>query len=365
MKPKQLSIENKNYFAWEYEEQTQVKHTLLQLYYKVYASKLGSKSNTLFVDCHGGCGAYIDANNIVCYGSAVLVNDVCLLVYEARKTKNLIIVCEKDKTNYDNLNKVICDLNIKHIKVFNDDYNTVLKNDKIKSYYSTYPTLFFIDPFGYYDTPMCNMAELLKTFGNEILVNFMFDFLNRGIGVSAIDEQQLTNFFGSDEWKQAKVKTGIERESFLVNLYKNNLKRITNAKYVFSYRLCYPDRKQTYYYLIHATNHIDGISLMKDCFASFNNGRVEYLGKQQNAISLFDLDYYKQTEISTLLFEKYRNRTISFKALLEENIEDTAILEKDLRATIKALEEQNKVKINRIDSKRSGIKGRDEVVFGG
>ncbi len=59
-KPKSIFIPNKDYFAWEYEEQTRVKHRVLQTYGKIWISKLGAFYDTLFVDCHGGCGAYLD-----------------------------------------------------------------------------------------------------------------------------------------------------------------------------------------------------------------------------------------------------------------------------------------------------------------
>ena len=63
-KPKEIQIPGKNYFAWEYEEQTKVKHKVLGSYAKIWISKLGYKRNTLFFDCHGGCGAYIDDKNM-------------------------------------------------------------------------------------------------------------------------------------------------------------------------------------------------------------------------------------------------------------------------------------------------------------
>ena len=86
-----------------------------------------------------------------------------------------------------------------------------------------------------------------------------------------------------------------EREKYLVDLYKCNLQKTTNAKYVYAYRLCYSDKNQTYYYLIHATHNIQGITFMKDSFASVNNGRVEYLGKHQDSISLTDYSIHPNT----------------------------------------------------------------------
>lgn len=366
MKPTEIQISDKDYFAWPYEEQTKIKHRVLESYSKVYTSKLGINTDTLFVDCHGGCGVYIDEKSNLSYGSAIRVSQACEQVFSNRCTQNYIAICERDKKYYNNLVKVVKDSRIRNVKIFLGDYNEMLNDRRLAEFYNSHPTLFFIDPFGYYDTPMCQMAKLMKTYGNEILVNFMFDFLNRGIGVSSIDCKQLTAFFGTDEWKDAQKLTGLERESYLVNLYKKELKKITKAKFVFAYRLSYPNKNQTYYYLIHATNHIDGISLMKSCFAAINNGRVEYLGKLKDNYSLFDMDFFKQNEISNLLKNKYIGVKISFLNILEDIIEDTAVLEKDLRATLKAMEDQGEITVERITSKTPrGLGGYDNICFGG
>ena len=366
MKPNDITLPNKDYYAWPYEEQTQIKHRVLEAYSKVYMSKLGANTNTLFVDCHGGCGAYLDVNNNIYYGSSVRVYQACEQVFSKRQTTNYIAISERDKKNCDNLYKVLTDLKVKNAKIYNEDYIDLLDDKKLTEFYQLHPTLFFIDPFGYYDTPMCKMKKLMNSYGNEILINFMFDFLNRGIGVSSIDKDRLTSFFGTDEWLHAQKLSGIERESYLVNLYKKKLKETTNAKYVFAYRLCYPNKNQTYYYLIHATNHIDGMTLMKSCFASINNGRVEYLGKLNDSYSLFDMDYFKQSEISDLLKNKYTGKNITFQMILENIIEDTAILEKDLRATLKTMETAGEISVERVTSKTSrGLRGNDKIYFHG
>lgn len=366
MKPSEVIIPEKNYFAWPYEEQTRIKHKVIASYAKIYMSKLGKTSDTLFVDCHGGCGIYIDKQNIVSFGSSIRVSQESETVFAQRRTNNFIFICERDKRNYDNLIKVIDDLNVKNVRIYNEDYNNLLKSPAFNKFYRYKPTLFFIDPFGYYDTPMASMSGLMRSFGNEIIINFMFDFLNRGIGVSSIDQDQLTAFFGTNEWHNAQRLSGLERESYLVTLYKKKLKETTNAKYVFSYRLCYPNKNQTYYYLIHATNHIDGISLMKSCFASLNNGRVEYLGRHNNNYSLFDMDFFKQNEISNLLKDKYAGRNLTFKMILEDIIEDTAVLEKDLRATLKVLEANGEISVARVTSKtKNGLGGDDNIYFHG
>ncbi|MFW5879809.1 MAG: three-Cys-motif partner protein TcmP [bacterium] len=366
MKPKKLPILNADteIFAWNYEEQTQIKHQVLSEYFKQYAKILGSWRETLYFDCHGGCGVYVK-NKELYDGSAILIDKVAQLVFPNCKDKYKVIVCESERDNFLNLNKVLKYSNASdRIYTYNKDFNEVLKERDIINDYMNRATLFFIDPFGYYNVPMATFSKLLKGKGNEILINFMFDFLNRGIGVEHIDEKQLTAFFGGIEWKQAKDLRGNERERFLISLYKHKLKELTGVKYVYAYRICYPNKQQTYYYLVHATNHKKGITLMKSSFAAFNNGHVEYLGKRNGIETFFDLNEYKQADISTLLIRNFKDKVISFDQIWSEIVEDTIYLEKDLRNTLKQMEINGSITVQRISSKTTrGLGGKDKIIF--
>ena len=55
-KPKEYPVPGKDYFAWEYEPQTMMKHAVLGEYYRVWATKLGKYQTAHFFDCFGGCG---------------------------------------------------------------------------------------------------------------------------------------------------------------------------------------------------------------------------------------------------------------------------------------------------------------------
>lgn len=359
MKPPKISIEGKPYFGWKYEEQTKIKHQVLEAYSKVWISKLGYKTNTLFFDCHGGCGAYVNADGSVKYGSSIIVKNVAESISQNRSTKTGIFYCEKEVDYYNNFTTIRDELGLKII-TYNQLFENVITNDKIINYYKTYPTLFFVDPFGYnFDINI--LSGLMGTFGNEIIINFMFDFINRFTSVADVEEA-ITTFFGSDNWKLANNLSGNEREQFLVNLFKEKVREVTNAKYVFAYRLCYPDRNQTYYYLVHATNHIDGITLMKESFASINNGRVQYLGKNNQSISFFDFAVFKAEDIYNNCLKKHIGESITFEKLWEELVEDTAYTNKDLAISILELEKSQKVSVTRVSSKRGSYKGKDVVL---
>lgn len=366
-KPGPIQIEGKDYFAWEYEDQTKVKHELLRKYYGVYLTKLGSRCNSvLFFDCHGGCGAYKD-NNEIKYGSAFIVHEINKLYQKDHyRSQNKIIICESDPNNTQNLKKIRNEkkINCNQMKIYQQDYNDVIFYNWSKEDYTRMPTLFFIDPFGYYNTPIANMKYLMETSGNEILINFMFDFVNRGIGNQNIDKKQVNDFFGNDKWQEGNKLHGDEREIFLLNLYKQQLKKTTKAQYAFAFRLCFPQKDRTYYYLIHLTNHLHGIMLSKSIFTNINGGKIEYQGKNKDKNDFFDLEYYKEKEITMYLMKKFYSQTLTFTQILEEIIEDTYVIEKNLRAALKKMESEKKITVERITSKTSrGLREDDIICF--
>lgn len=358
-KPKEIKIEGKTYFAWQHEEQTQIKHKVLESYAKIWISKLGYKQNTLFFDCHGGCGAYINENGNVSYGSSIIVKKIADEINKNRGTKTGIYYCEVIKKNYKNFLDVVKDCGNPKIVAYNKGFEDVIKDSTVLKYYNKYPTLFLVDPFGY-NFSIDNLSSLMNGRGNEIILNFMFDFINRFLSIPSL-KNTYTNFFGSDRWKDALAMKDQEREDFLVGLFREKMKEITKAKYVFPYRLCYPNKDQTYYYLFHATNHIDGITLMKDAFAGVNNGRVQYLGKKNKDISFWDLSSFKSEDIYNSCLIKYKGKKISFEELWCKIVEDIAYTSKDLSQALVELERLGKVNVTRVSSARGRYKGRDTI----
>ena len=174
----------------------------------------------------------------------------------------------------------------------------------------------------------------------------------------------MNDFFGTSEWKNANDLQNDEREKYLIDLYKRKLKEFTNAKYVFAYKLCYANKDQTYYYLVHATNNIQGITFMKDSFVSVNNGRVEYLGKRQDDITFFDLKDFKSYEFARNIFSIFATKRMTFASIWEQVAENVPYTTKDLSAALEMLEKEGKVTIQRISSKWGQYKEKDLIAFG-
>ncbi len=227
-KPKEIPICGKAYFAWPYEEQTQIKHKVLKEYSRIWIAKLGSHSHTLFFDCHGGCGAYLSDDGRVHFGSSILVKQIGDEINNHRPYKTGVFYCETEKRYFANFEKVVKDAGDIKIKSFNECFEDIIKKPGVSIHYQRYPTLFLVDPFGY-NFAVEDLSGLMNSFGNEIIINFMFDFINRFISKPEL-EGTLNRYFGSEKWISAVGLTGQQREAFLVDVFKEKIKEITGAK---------------------------------------------------------------------------------------------------------------------------------------
>jgi three-Cys-motif partner protein len=80
------------------------------------------------------------------------------------------------------------------------------------------------------------MADLMKRPSTELLLNFMFEEINRFLS----HEDQLENFdalFGSPDWRKADELSGRARKNFLHDLYRDQLRSVAGARYVRSFEM--------------------------------------------------------------------------------------------------------------------------------
>lgn len=367
-KPKKLYVEGKDYFLWPYEKQTQMKHKVVMDYFRIWATKLGAYYKVCYLDCFGGCGAYLD-NGEIYYGSPFLASEVASELIEKNHERKIeVYVTEPDKENNENLFKVKDELSEKLSvlpQIGKLRFEELIKNKWTVDRYKDpkTPMFFFIDPFGY-SLNFDDIKDIMMYQRNEMIINFMYDYISRFI--NTLDnpglEDTYDKFFGCQDWREARSLTGEARERKLVDVYKRQLKR--SSKFVFQYKISFPDKDRTYYYLFHATNNIGGCSIMKDVFATWNFGRVEYLGKKGDELTLFDLHEFKIGEIKSTLTAKYAGKEMSFNEIFEDIIDETLFLEKDIRAAIKEMREEGTVQTKRVTSKTDrGLSGDDMVSF--
>jgi three-Cys-motif partner protein len=99
------------------------------------------------------------------------------------------------------------------------------------------PAFALVDPFGWTGIPLTILSELMKRQSTEILVNFMFEEINRFIN----HPDQGHNFdglFGCEGWRKAESMAGGERKKFIVDLYRDQLSQRAGARHVRSFEMC-------------------------------------------------------------------------------------------------------------------------------
>lgn len=357
-----------DFFFWDYEEQTKVKHMSLKAYFKVWSQILSKYHFVNYYDGFGGCGAYIDQESLeIGYGSPALA--ILSTVENATNNRCRFYISEKEEENIENLKKIINYNNLNPNNVFieqgdfEEKINTFL--DKLEK--NPTPTFFMIDPYGI-NVSYKTLKRIMNIPKTEILFNFMFNYLNRFL-TQENSAAGISELYGNDDWMQYKSLCGSLKEDALVELFRKRLKEFSS--YVYQYRLSFADQDRTYYYLFHLTNEVKGCSIMKDAFASVNFGNIEFLGPNQPnpaQLCLIDQAECKIDNIKFYIFKNYKEQEITYENLLIQNIDNSPYLETQIRQAISSMENEY-LEVKRIGLteggkiRTRGLKEKDLIKF--
>ncbi len=326
-----------------YEEQTHMKHQTFQDYFDKWVKILGSAHKLNYIDGFSGIGAYENTKTKkIFFGSPILAAQT-IKANNKEKTTALMFI-DKDKKSLENITKILNELNLSDLNIYtvHDDFDKTINSilDKSKN---LAPTFILIDPFGYkinYQT----LKRIMTEKRSEILLNFMYNSVNRFMSDKKV-EKTITDLFGTDEWKEIAKLEDDTREDKIRNLYRQQLKKI--AKFVMPYRIDFPDKKRTYYYMFHLTNNVKGCSIMKSSFAKYTHGRTEWRGKDADQLMLSEVGGLKSEQIEDYFIKKYNGKRVSFGKVIEENIDETDYLESDMTKAIRVLENKGQACIER------------------
>jgi hypothetical protein len=92
-----------------------------------------------------------------------------------------------------------------------------------------------------------------------------------------------------------------------------------------------------------------------DCCPLFSH---DFVAKHQKILFAEDTPSLKR-----FLVQRFKGQTLSYEDIEEKTYLETRFIDKHYREALKELEKEGKIKINRISSKRSGLKGSDIITF--
>ncbi|MBA7699489.1 hypothetical protein ES703_108186 [subsurface metagenome] len=366
-------VKNSVLKKWEYREHTKVKHVLLEKYLTAWIPILGKRNPKIcYFDGFAGKGEYIDGT----LGSPLIALEVAdsLSQYFGE------LICffiEKDPENFRNLERVLemeqpKIRNWKKIKIIkeNDEFANVINGifkylEKGKSI--LVPSFFFVDPFGYSGIPFEVIKKILSNPKTEVFFTFMIRDITRFLKHPRLEET-FTILFGTGEWKEM---IGLpNQEKALIDLYRRQLHEAANIKYGLHFRVFESKRLKTLYYLIHANNNFKGHSIMKNVM--FNQsalGSFAYLGprdiSERSQLRLFDINDIGQ--LKEYLLEKFKDETLTYDEVQERAChpwyDEPPYIDRHYRKALKELEKERRIKVERVTSKKTGLKGEDRVSF--
>lgn len=181
------------------------------------------------------------------------------------------------------------------------------------------------------------------------------------------ETEAIDKLFGDDRWKkQPFMLTRQNREKSFLEYFCSLIK----AQFHKEFRVRFsPEDKvksghsRTKYYLIHFSNHSKAVLLMKQVMWSLGDeeGTFDYSASPQGVLISRTprveelVEYLQKTYIGS-------GRKITFLQLQEETYQ-LPFIEKHYRQGIKQMEVDDKITVKRIESKKTGIKEGDIIIF--
>lgn len=339
------SITDQHPDYWEeYTNLQYVKHNLLRRYLGGWFPKLSKwRGRVLYVDCHAGRGLHATGQQ----GSPLIALDT-LITHRAlpsiiANSEVRFLFIEADEDNKKELEARLALLSLPekiHVDVICDEYEEVIQalvNYLTENNLEMAPAFVFVDPYGF--TLSMKLLSQLQAFDRcELFVNFMWRFVDMAIANPALEES-MNSLFGSEDWKKLReIEDVNERCEAAINLFQQGL----GARYVSWIRML-GDNQVTKYVLIHATNHQDGRSLMKDAIWNIaptggflarinDNPNQEYLIKPEPNLR----------PLEVWLWQKYRGHSVRYQEI-ERELLHIMFLPKHLHEIIRELRNNKKI----------------------
>ena len=169
---------------------------------------------------------------------------------------------------------------------------------------------FFVDPKGWVDVGVPKLTKLLRRPKSEFLITFMYDFLNRAIGMADYREQtsQMLGKLEEQDYEQLDHLSPAERAEWVVHKYREQLKAAMGPDGNFPSRAFHADvphksKERVHYHLVYLTRHHKGI--VKFAEASEKIGSLQKIVRAQRKLdssdqgSLFSAEELVEHEGST------------------------------------------------------------------
>jgi len=267
-------------------EQTYLKHFFLERYLERVAYNIGSFANE-FVYVDGFSGPWQSGDEVLDDTSFMIAIKKLRQVREglakiSRTPKIRCLFVEKDPASYRALEAAVRNVTDIEVQPLNGEFEQSIP--AVLKFVGKAFSLVFIDPTGWTGFGLKQITPILQHRPGEVLVNFMFDYINRFLDDPRPDiASSFTELFGGPGWETA-VRTAVRREDAIVELYRERMRAAGGFAHVTSTRILKPTHDRSYFYLVYGTRHFKGLVEFREVErkAVDEQERVRFAAKQES-----------------------------------------------------------------------------------
>lgn len=232
-----------------------------------------------------------------------------------------------------------------------------------------YPSVLFIDPFGYKAIQTLILAEFLKFWGNEIflfvntkrihpaLENDKFEPLMKDLFPTTLDKIK--------DDKQYKSTVAERLQLIIDSLGKEYENKLKEKVYYTAFKFKEEDNDATSHYILHFTKGDRGFDLIKTIYNDFANVGTIFDGVNTYTFDVkkiddkneefFDLNDENINKLKEELLFKYANKTISAHDLFEEHHPKTLYSRKHYTDALRKLVSEEKITAKYTDNIKHNV----------
>lgn len=341
---------------WPIEPHTLAKHQILLKYWQAWLPIMSSwNGRVLYVDGFAGPGLYMGGEP----GSPIIALDAAINHRAAISAEVVFLFIEADQSRTEFLQSLLADKPLPpnlNCHVYNSRFDEVITEvlDYIEEQKKRLaPAFVLVDPFGYSHTPFEVISRLLSNRRCEVLITFMYEFINRFVSEEG-QWEHLDRLYGTRDWRAVlQAQTPYERRSILHGVYRRQLEQHAGVKYVLPFEMEDPGG-HTEYFLFFCTNSLDGLAKMKHAMWAVDpSGNFRYAySSNPNQLQLFHLgpDFSRLRQEVTGAF---RGKEVAVDAVEEFVLVSTPFLDTHYRRQVLApMERDGEVQILRSPRKR-------------
>jgi three-Cys-motif partner protein len=316
-------------------EQTKAKHFILKRYLQALAFKVLTFADITFID--GFSGPWETQTEDFADSSFMIAIEVLrdaqqkVFAQTGKRRKIRCFLSENNARAFAKLTAAVAPFNKPEedfeIKTFGGDFEDAVS--EIQAFIGRSFPLIFIDPTGWTGYPFDKIRPLFNRPKCEVVINFMYDFVNRAASMSdAKTIASLDPILGGPNWEK-RLDPSLPRGRAIEKLFRDTLRGAGAFEFVVSTKIDRSTADRPHFFIAYGTKSGDGLKTFRE---------TEYAALQVHARDRADAKARKREEKTGIgdLFAGMEGdvQDMSIDEIVEEH---KALASEDLLALLKEL----------------------------